>query len=191
MSTYHTFGNAPPPSDPGYAGVPSQAGGPANNKTKNGFGSGATINGPSLGVNVNINKPQSGGVGAAGNPGQGVTRNNQYALPEPAFYSAADVHAYCNALRSFAAYCAIEIEVGAEILKAALENTGLNGDKPWDAKLRARKVSQKIAKAGADMADAAAKAAGAWALFQREYSDVLSQRHQPGGGPQRRPFTFD
>ena len=189
--------STPPPNaySKSASGAPTASGigGNTNNKTKNGFGSGATFAGPSLGVNINVNgkAPASGGIGAAANPGQGVQRNSQFAMPEPAFYSPADVLAYCNALRAFCAYSAIEVGVGAEILKTALGQTGLPGDNPVSAKLRARKIARKLALAGEAMAHAAALSAATWAAFQREYSDVLSQKHSQQGGPQRRPFEFN
>ncbi|RKE20118.1 plasmid transfer protein TraA [Streptomyces sp. TLI_171] len=153
--------------------------------TRNGFGSGATF---SPGLNINVNKTTGPQMGAAANPGTGMGRSSQLALPEPAFYSAADVRSYCEALRAFAAYSAIEIEVGAEILKAALEQAPpLPGDHAFRQKMRARSVARKLAKAADAMTDAAKDAAAAWAAFQREYADVMTpQRPQT----QHRPFQF-
>ncbi|NUP17089.1 MAG: sporulation protein SsgA [Streptomyces sp.] len=162
--------------------IPPQSGG----SSRHGFGSGATF---APGININVHKSGFSGptTGAAANPGQGVNRVSQFALPEPAFYSAADVRAYCEAVRAFCAYTAIELEVGAEILKAALEQApGVPGAAPFDAKLRARRVARKAAKAADAMADAAKLAAATWAAFQREYADVMTPRPQQ----QRRPFQF-
>lgn len=151
-------------------------------------------NGPSAtfspGLNVNINASKNtttAGLGAAANPGTGVNRTSPLVLPEPAFYSTADVRSYCEALRAFAMYAAIEVEVGAEILKAALEQApALPGDNPFQARMRARTVGRKLAKAADALSDAAKDAAAAWAAFQREYSDVAAPRPQR----QQRPFQF-
>ncbi|MFB7946313.1 sporulation protein SsgA [Kitasatospora sp. NA04385] len=160
----------------------------STSNTRNGFGSGATF---SPGFNININKGTPGvpqQPGAAANPGTGVGRTSPLALPEPAFYSAADVRSYCEALRAFGAYSAIEVEVAAEILKAALEQApNVPGDNPFSRKMRARAVARKLAKAADALTDAAKDAAAAWAAFQREYADVMTpQRPQP----QHRPFQF-
>ncbi|MER6364813.1 plasmid transfer protein TraA [Kitasatospora sp. NPDC001527] len=164
--------------------------------TRNGFGSGATF---SPGLNINVNKTTTatgapaaagaagGQVGAAANPGTGVGRTSPLALPEPAFYSAADVRSYCEALRAFGAYSAIEVEVAAEILKAALEQApGAPGDHVFQKKMRARAVASKLSKAADALTDAAKDAAAAWAAFQREYADVMTPRPVP----QHRPFQF-
>ncbi|MER7847311.1 plasmid transfer protein TraA [Kitasatospora sp. NPDC096077] len=163
----------------------------SSNSTRNGFGSGATF-APGISINLNKTTTAGGGVGApkpgaAANPGVGVDRTSSLALPEPAFYSAADVRSYCEALRAFAAYSAIEVEVGAEILKAALEQAPpVPGDHAFKAKMRARAVAKKLGKAADALADAAKDAAGAWAAFQREYADVMTPRPKP----QQRPFQF-
>ncbi|MFD9692480.1 plasmid transfer protein TraA [Kitasatospora sp. NPDC001309] len=161
------------------------------NNNRNGFGSGATF---APGISINLNKTTNGGgggaprPGAAANPGTGVDRTSPLVLPEPAFYSAADVRSYCEALRAFAAYSAIEVEVGAEILKAALEQAPpVPGDHGFRAKMRARAVAKKVSKAADALADAAKDAAGAWAAFQREYADVMTPRPAQ---QQRRPFQF-
>ncbi|MFF0297738.1 plasmid transfer protein TraA [Kitasatospora sp. NPDC004614] len=162
----------------------NNAGG-TNSSTRNGFGSGASF---SPGFNININKtaaaPQAG---AAANPGVGLERSSALALPEPAFYSAADVRSYCEALRAFAMYAGIEVTVAAEILKAALEQApAIPGDHVFQQRTRARAVARKLAKAAEALTDAAKDAAAAWAAFQREYADVMApQRPQ-----QHRPFQF-
>ncbi|MFF0389358.1 plasmid transfer protein TraA [Kitasatospora sp. NPDC004615] len=162
----------------------TSTGGTTHN-TRNGFGSGASF---SPGFTVNVNKSAAPKTGAAANPGVGLERSSALALPEPAFYSAADVRAYCEALRAFASYAAIEIEVGAEILKAALEQAPpVPSDHVFQQRTRARSVAKKLAKAADAMTDVAKDAAAAWAAFQREYADVMTpQRPQQ----QRRPFQF-
>jgi hypothetical protein len=169
----------------------STSGGTNSSRTRNGFGSGATF---APGISINLNKNTSGGagvppqMGAAANPGTGAARNSQLALPEPAFYSAADVRSYCEALRAFASYSAIEVEVAAEILKAALEQApGVPGDHAFQSKMRARSVAKKLGKAADALTDAAKDAAAAWAAFQREYADVMAPRPAQ---QQRRPFQF-
>ncbi|MEU2625737.1 plasmid transfer protein TraA [Kitasatospora sp. NPDC007106] len=165
----------------------SGSAGASGSTTRNGFGAGATFS-PGLNINVNKSAPTgSGGVGAAANPGVGLNRTSPLALPEPAFYSTADVRSYCEALRAFAMYAAIEVEVGAEILKAALEQApALPGDNVFQARMRARAVGRKLAKAADALSDAAKDAAAAWAAFQREYADVANPRPQR----QQRPFQF-
>ncbi|WP_354641089.1 plasmid transfer protein TraA [Kitasatospora camelliae] len=161
-----------------------------NGGTRNGFGGGAMFS-PGLNVNINASKTNTTGtpgVGAAANPGVGLNRTSPLALPEPAFYSTADVRSYCEALRAFAMYAAIEVEVGAEILKAALEQApAAPGDNLFQSKIRARSVGRKVAKAADALADAAKLAAAAWTAFQREYADVLTPRPQQR---QARPFQF-
>ncbi|RKT16890.1 hypothetical protein BX285_1246 [Streptomyces sp. 1114.5] len=162
--------------------------------TRNGFGSGATF-APGISINVNKNTTTGGAggtgapqMGAAANPGTGVDRTSALALPEPAFYSAADVRSYCEALRAFGSYAAIEVEVAAEILKAALEQApGAPGDHVFQKKMRARAVAKKLSKAADALTDAAKDAAAAWAAFQREYADVMTPRPAP---QQHRPFQF-
>lgn len=161
--------------------------GGTNSSTRNGFGSGASFS-PGLNININANKGVPPQMGAAANPGTGVNRSSALALPEPAFYSAADVRTYCEDLRAFAAYAAIEVEVAAEILKAALEQApAAPGDHVFQQKMRARSVARKLGKAADALTDAAKDAAAAWAAFQREYADVMTPRQQR---PQARPFQF-
>ncbi|MFC8450599.1 plasmid transfer protein TraA [Kitasatospora sp. NPDC057223] len=155
--------------------------------SRHGFGSGASFS-PGLNVNINTNKGVPPQMGAAANPGTGVNRSSALALPEPAFYSAADVRTYCESLRAFAAYSAIEVEVAAEILKAALEQApAAPGDHVFQRKMRARAVARKLAKAADALTDAAKDSAAAWAAFEREYADVMTPRQQR---PQQRPFQF-
>lgn len=159
-------------------------GGPTSNH-RNNFGGGATF---APGININVSKGGGPQYGAAANPGTGAARTSALALPEPAFYSTADIREYCEALRAFTAYAAIEVEVGAEILKASLEQApSAPGSAPFDAKLRARRVARKLAKAADALADAAKDAAATYAAFQREYADVLTPRQTPR---QARPFQF-
>ncbi|MCX4752012.1 plasmid transfer protein TraA [Kitasatospora sp. NBC_01287] len=167
--------------------TPNSSGSGNPYKTKHGFGSGAAF-APSFGVNVNVTSKQpSGSAGAAANPGVGMARSGQLALPEPAFYSTADVRTYCEGVRAFGAYAAIEIEVAAEILKAALEQAkGVPGDNIFQSKMRARAVAKKLSKAADAFTDAAKDAAAAWAAFQREYAQMGAARPPV----QRRPFQF-
>ncbi|MET8539203.1 plasmid transfer protein TraA [Kitasatospora sp. NPDC004799] len=164
----------------------------STNSTRNGFGSGATF-APGISINVNKNTTTGGGggaprFGAAANPGTGVDRSSALALPEPAFYSTGDVRSYCEALRAFGAYAAVEVEVAAEILKAALEQApGAPGDHVFQKKMRARSVAKKLSKAADALTDAAKDAAAAWAAFQREYADVMAPRPAQ---QQHRPFQF-
>lgn len=161
------------------------------NKNDHKFGSGFT---PTFGINVNVTgRPAAAPVpgpnpaGASANPGMGLARTNQLALPEPAFYSSADVRTYCEGVRAVGAYAAIEVEVAAEILKAALEQAvGVMGDNRIKHRMRARNVGRKLAKSADAFADAAKLAAAAWAAFQREYADVgAAQPVRPA-----RPFQF-
>jgi hypothetical protein len=175
---------------PPTGGANGRSNGHAANGKSNTKHFGATF---SPGINVNVNAIRGNGgpapaMGASANPGAGVNRSNALALPEPAFYSAADVRSYCEALRAFAAYSAIEVEVAAEILKAALEQApGIPGDNFFQAKMRARSVARKLGKAADALTDAAKDAAAAWAAFQREYADVMTPRPQQR---QHRPFQF-
>ncbi|MEU1287801.1 plasmid transfer protein TraA [Kitasatospora sp. NPDC005856] len=165
----------------------------SSSRTRNGFGSGATF-APGLNINVNKNTTSGGAgglgspqMGAAANPGTGMSRSSALALPEPAFYSTGDVRSYCEALRAFGAYAAIEVEVAAEILRAALEQApGAPGDHLFQRKRRARAVAQKLSKAADALTDAAKDAAAAWAAFEREYADVMAPRPVQ----QHRPFQF-
>ncbi|MFG2903947.1 plasmid transfer protein TraA [Kitasatospora sp. NPDC048286] len=165
--------------------------GNSNGRTRNGFGSGATF---APGLNINVNKTSGGAggfgapqMGAAANPGTGAARTSPLALPEPAFYSTPDVRSYCEALRAFGAYAAIEVEVGAEILKATLaEAPGAPGDRTYHRKRRANEVAKKLSKAAEALTDAAREAAAAWATYEREYADVMA----PRPAQQRRPFQF-
>ncbi|MFJ8040163.1 plasmid transfer protein TraA [Kitasatospora sp. NPDC096147] len=166
--------------------TPPASGASNTSNQRNSFGGGATF---APGININVSKSGGGTkYGAAANPGTGAARGGPLALPEPAFYSTADIREYCEALRAFTAYAAIEVEVGAEILKAALEQApNAPGAAPFDAKLRARRVAKKVSKAADALADAAKLAAATYAAFQREYADVLTPRQAPKA---RRPFQF-
>ncbi|WP_052509642.1 plasmid transfer protein TraA [Kitasatospora griseola] len=169
--------------------TPNGNGNGATGSTRNGFGLGASFS-PSFGVNVNVNKGGSGGAngfGAAANPGVGLDRSSALALPEPAFYSAADVRSYCEALRAFTVYASIEVAVAAEILKATLEQApAAPGAHIFEQRMKARTVGRKMFRAAEALADAAKDAAAVWSAFQREYADVMT----PQPRPQARPFQF-
>lgn len=151
-------------------------------------GTSKTKHGPTfnLGPNVTFSSNKTNTVGGA--QGQGHGGRSQFMLPDPDFRSAAELRNYCNSLRAFAVHASIEVYVAAEILQAALSQaSGMPQDNVIQHKLRARKISRKLKKAGESLADAASNAAATYAAFQREYADIITARPQQG---QRRPFSY-
>ncbi|MFF4848771.1 plasmid transfer protein TraA [Streptomyces sp. NPDC001194] len=152
-------------------------------------GTSKTKHGPTfnLGPNINVNASRTTQSGS-GTQGGGHGGRSQFMLPDPDFRSAAELRNYCNSLRAFAVHASIEVYVAAEILQAALSQaSGMPQDNVIQHKLRARKISRKLKKAGESLADAASNAAATYAAFQREYADIITARPQQG---QRRPFSY-
>ncbi|MFD5511371.1 plasmid transfer protein TraA [Streptomyces sp. NPDC127051] len=163
-----------------------------NSNPSNKGGSTKTKHGPSFsfGPNINVNSTKTTTTG--GGRGAGGTGRSQFMLPDPDFRSAAELRNYCNSLRAFAVHASIEVYVAAEILQAALSQaSGTPQDNIIQHKLRARKISRKLKKAGESLAEAASNAAATYAAFQREYADIITARPQQGQrGGQTRPFSY-
>ncbi|MFK3735982.1 plasmid transfer protein TraA [Streptomyces sp. NPDC088090] len=136
-------------------------------------------------INLTVNTGRGSG-GAAG-----ASRTPHFMLGEPQFASTEDVRNYCNGVRALMIQCAIELAMGAKILEARLAQAQtLPDDTPIHARLRAAKVGRKLKRA-ADGATAAAKnAVAAYAIFQREYADLMRPRPKQRPAQPQTPFQF-
>jgi hypothetical protein len=137
-------------------------------------------------INLTVN---SGG--GRGGQAAGASRTPHFMLGEPTFASTEDVRNYCNGVRALMIQCAIELAMGAKILEARLAQAQtLPDDSPIQARLRAAKVGRKLKRA-ADGATAAAKnAVAAYAIFQREYADLMRPRPKQRPAQPQTPFQF-
>ncbi|MFD3572403.1 plasmid transfer protein TraA [Streptomyces sp. NPDC058644] len=126
---------------------------------------------PPINVTVNNNK-------SAAQTGGGRS-NSQSLLPAPEFTSPAQVRNYCNTLRAAGVTLSIEVAMAAEILKSVLETVPDPEGRAFGSRIRARKVSRKMAKAADGLKDAAKNAAGAYATFQQQYEEEINRvRHR-------------
>ncbi|MFB6531651.1 plasmid transfer protein TraA [Streptomyces sp. NPDC056399] len=133
-------------------------------------------------INLTVN---TGGRGQAA-----ASRTPHFILGEPTFGSTEDVRNYCNQVRALMIQCAIELAMGAKILEARLAQAQpLPEDTPIQARLRALKVGRKLKRASDGATAAAKNAVAAYAIFQREYADLM--RPRPKQRPaQTTPFQF-
>ncbi|MEU1377703.1 plasmid transfer protein TraA [Streptomyces triculaminicus] len=152
-----------------YAG----ASGFKSNSTKfNSKSFGATF---SPGFTVNVNTTGKGGGSAAATHRGGSSE----LLPPPEFTSPAQVRNYCNSLRAAAVTLAIEVAMGAEILKGVLAAVPDPDGRLGASRLRAYKVARKLQRSGDALRDAAKNAAAAYATFQQEYEEEINRvRHR-------------
>ncbi|MER6500201.1 plasmid transfer protein TraA [Streptomyces sp. NPDC001455] len=176
----------PPPRNGSGGGVRSGTGKADKEYNKN-FG--ATFS-PGLTITVNAGNKTTAAAPAQGSGGQGGG-GSHFILGEPDFNNTEDVRAYCNHVRALMLQAAIELAIGSKILEARLAQAqALPGDTVVQTRMRAKRVSRKLKKA-ADGATAAAKSAvGAYAAFNREYSDLMRPRPQEQQRVHHNPFKF-
>lgn len=160
-------------------GAPSGANG---SQAKNGAKFGATF-APGFTVNVNASKTTNGAPAQQGG-GQGGNRN---LLPPPEFYSPAQTRNYCNSVRAAAVALAIEVSMGAEILKATLSQVPDPEGRAFGSQRRAAKVARKLNKAADGLAAAAKNAAAAYSAYTQEFKqEIESVRHRARRPAQQR-----
>ncbi|MFD4631705.1 plasmid transfer protein TraA [Streptomyces sp. NPDC058284] len=125
---------------------------------------------PPVNLTVNNNKAT---------PRNGGRPRSDSLLPAPEFTSPAQVRNYCNTLRAGAVTLAIEVAMGAEILKGVLAAVPDPEGKAFGSRLRAAKVARKLNKAADDLKSAAKNAAACYATFQQEYEEEINRvRHR-------------
>ncbi|MFF4040534.1 plasmid transfer protein TraA [Streptomyces sp. NPDC001816] len=131
---------------------------------------------PGFTVNVNANKTTTNGAPAQQGGGQGNSRN---LLPAPEFYSPAQTRNYCNAVRAAAVALAIEVSMGAQILKATLSQVPDPEGRAFGSQRRAQRVARKLDKAADGLAAAAKNAAAAYSSYTQEFKqEIESVRHR-------------
>lgn len=123
-------------------------------------------------VNITVNNNKSA-------PHNGGRPRSDSLLPSPEFTSPAQVRNYCNTLRAAGVTLAIEVAMGAEILKGVLAAVPDPEGKAFGSRLRAAKVARKMNKAADDLRSAAKNAAACYATFQQEYEEEINRvRHR-------------
>lgn len=172
--------NTPPPRGAATGGRPGA------NKAKT-FG--ATFS-PGLNINVNAgNKTTSGGVPAQGGRGGGA--HPATVLPDPEFNSPSEIRQYCNALRALATGLSFELSMASEILSVTLQQVPDPDGKPFGSRLRARRVSRKLAKSADAFKAAAVNAAATYAAFQQEFQgEINAVRHRARPRPTARRIDW-
>ncbi|MEV5976138.1 plasmid transfer protein TraA [Streptomyces sp. NPDC052114] len=164
-------------------------------RTTNGQRPPRPANDPKTGKFANAGAAAGGFVGAMGGsfvPPINVTVNNtkhaarhsgqprsESLLPSPEFTSPAQVRNYCNTLRAAGVTLAIEVAMGAEILKGVLAAVPDPEGRAFGSKIRAAKVTRKLNKAADDLKSAAKNAAAAYSTFQQQYEEEINRvRHR-------------
>lgn len=132
---------------------------------------------PGFTVNVNANKTTTNGAPAQQGGGQG--NGGRQLLPAPEFYSPAQTRNYCNSVRAAAVALAIEVSMGAQILKATLSQVPDPEGRAFGSQRRAQKVARKLDKAADGLAAAAKNAAAAYSAYTQEFrQEIESVRHR-------------
>lgn len=115
----------------------------------------------------------------------GGRTNSQSLLPSPEFTSPAQVRNYCNTLRAAGVTLAIEVAMGAEILKGVLAAVPDPEGKAFGSRIRAAKVARKLNKASDDLKSAAKNAAAAYSTFQQQYEEEINRVRHRARKPQQ------
>lgn len=136
---------------------------------------------PGFTVNVNASKTTTNGAPQQGG-GQGNSRN---LLPPPEFYSPAQTRNYCNSVRAAAVALAIEVSMGAQILKATLSQVPDPEGRAFGSQRRAQRVARKLDKAADGLAAAAKNAAAAYAAYTQEFKQEIESVRQRARRPQQ------
>ncbi|MFI2617573.1 plasmid transfer protein TraA [Streptomyces sp. NPDC018584] len=124
-------------------------------------------------INVTVNNNRSAARANGGRP------RSDSLLPAPEFTSPAQVRNYCNTLRAAGVTLAIEVAMGAEILKGVLAAVPDPEGRAFGSRLRAAKVARKMTKAADDLKSAAKNAAACYSAFQQEYEEEINRvRHR-------------
>ncbi|WP_055566994.1 plasmid transfer protein TraA [Streptomyces atriruber] len=160
-----------------------------------------SVNDPKTGKFANAGAAAGGFVGAMGGsfvPPINVTVNNNKSaarangtgrsdslLPSPEFTSPAQVRNYCNTLRAAGVTLAIEVAMGAEILKGVLAAVPDPEGKAFGSRIRAAKVARKLNKASDDLKSAAKNAAAAYSTFQQQYEEEINRVRHRARKPQQ------
>ncbi|MGW7272285.1 plasmid transfer protein TraA [Streptomyces sp. NPDC054864] len=131
---------------------------------------------PPINVTVNNNKSAARANGAG---------RSDSLLPSPEFTSPAQVRNYCNTLRAAGVTLAIEVAMGAEILKGVLAAVPDPEGKAFGSRIRAAKVARKLNKASDDLKSAAKNAAAAYSTFQQQYEEEINRVRHRARKPQQ------
>ncbi|MEV5982058.1 plasmid transfer protein TraA [Streptomyces sp. NPDC052114] len=124
-------------------------------------------------INVTVNNAKNAAHANGGRP------QSNSLLPSPEFTSPAQVRNYCNTLRAAGVTLAIEVAMGAEILKGVLAAVPDPEGRAFGSKIRAAKVARKLNKAADDLKSAAKNAAAAYSTFQQQYEEEINRvRHR-------------
>ncbi|MFF4327250.1 plasmid transfer protein TraA [Streptomyces sp. NPDC001591] len=133
---------------------------------------------PGLTFNVTTGSHNTTGGGQGRGGGNGG-RSVESLLPPPEFTSPAQIRDYCNSLRAAAVSLSIEVAMGAEILKGILATVPDPEGRIGASRMRAARVSRKLARTADALRDAAKNAASTYAMFQREYEEEIGRvRHR-------------
>lgn len=144
------------------------------NSTK--FNSKSATFSPGFTVNVNTSSRGSGRGGGSAAPAH---RGGGELLPPPEFASPAQVRNYCNAVRAAGVTLAIEVAMGAEILKGVLAAVPDPEGRLGASRIRAFKVARKLQRSADALRDAAKNAAATYSAFQQEYEEEINRvRHR-------------
>lgn len=182
-----TGGTFPPPrqqrqaprSAPQAGASGAQAKSKVNNKS---FAPGITFN-----VTTGSHNTNGGGQGRSGG---GSGRHPESLLPPPEFTSPAQVREYCNSIRAAAVSLSIEVAMGAEILKGILATVPDPEGRIGASRMRAARVSRKLARSADALRDAAKNAAATYAMFQREYEEEIGRVRHRARPPQTRRMDW-
>ncbi|MFB9581720.1 plasmid transfer protein TraA [Streptomyces goshikiensis] len=168
-----TGGTFPPPRQQRQAPRSAPKAGANGAQTKNEFNSKSFAPGITFNVTTGSHNSNGGGQGRSGG------RHTESLLPPPEFSSPAQVRDYCNSIRAAAVSLSIEVAMGAEILKGILATVPDPEGRIGASRMRAARVSRKLARSADALRDAAKNAAATYAMFQREYEEEIGRvRHR-------------
>lgn len=150
---------------------------------------------PGFTLNVNAAGGRGAAAGAAGAGAPGGAQGGRGAhaeslLPEPDFTSPAAVRHYCNSLRALMTGMAFEIAMGAEIMQGVLAQVPDPQGRIGGSKVRAWRVSRKLAKSADAARDAAKNAAATYAKFAQEYEEEINRVRHRARRPHRREMDW-
>jgi hypothetical protein len=146
---------------------------------------------PGFTLNVNANN-RSGSGGAAGFAAPGGSRgvHADSLLPAPEFNSPAQVRQYCNHLRAVMTGISFEISMAAEILKGVLAQVPDPEGRLGGSRIRAARVSRKLAKSADAARDAAKNAAACYQQFVQQYEQEIARVRHRASRPHRQEMNW-
>lgn len=144
---------------------------------------------PGFTLNVNAGN-RSGGAAGFGAPGGSRGVHAESLLPAPEFNSPAQVREYCNALRAAMTGISFEISMAAEILKSVLKEVPDPDGRLGGSRIRAARVSRKLAKSADAARDAAKNAAATYQVFVQQYEQEIARVRHRATRPTRRHIDW-